>query len=184
MRLKPLAAGALTEEQKTVMREAEEGRRGHVPKPMLGWLGNPEMARRAQHLGALLRYETTLAGRLSELAILVTARHWSAAYAWQAHKREALKCGLDGQIIADIAARKKPRFDQRDAEIVYEFSSTLLARHRVDDALYQTAVAQFGERGIAEIVGIIGYYSLVCLTLNTFEFDMPEGQTPEISHDD
>ena len=184
MRLKPIAAEALTEEQKIVMREAEEGPRGHVPKPMLGWLSNPEMARRIQHLGGLLRYQTTLPARLSELAILITARHWGTAYAWQAHKREGLKGGLDGQIIAAIAARKRPHFDQRDAEIVYDFSSTLLARHRVDDALYKTTIDQFGERGVSELIGIIGYYSLVSMTLNTFEFDVPEGQTPEISHDD
>src|SRR3712207_3109098 len=97
-----------TPEQRAVCDEAVSGLRGRIPAPMIAWLRNPELARRGQRLGELLRYETTLEPRLSELAILVTARHWSSHYEWAAHKREGLKAGMDPAAIAAIAARRPP----------------------------------------------------------------------------
>ncbi len=184
MRLKPIVFDALSDEQRSVLREAQEGPRGHVPKPMLGWIGSPELARRAQHLGAFVRYGTTLPPRLSELAILITARHCCSAYEWQAHKREALKAGLEPLIIDAIAARLPPPYADEPARSIDRFAWALLRQHRVPQDIYDEAVRQFGERGVSELIGIIGYYVLVAMTLNTFEFDLPEGMVAEISHDD
>jgi 4-carboxymuconolactone decarboxylase len=85
----------MTPQQRSAYDEAASGLRGHVPAPMTAWLQNAELACRAQKLGELLRYETSLPPRLSELAILVVARHWTAHFEWQAHKKEALKAGIN-----------------------------------------------------------------------------------------
>src|SRR5690606_28616565 len=109
---------AMSPEQAAACQEAMSGPRGKVPAPMIGWLPNPELARRAQHLGALLRFQTSLSPRLSELAILVCARHWTAHHEWTAHKKIALAAGLDPAIIAAIAARTAPTFHDATEQLV------------------------------------------------------------------
>ena len=170
-----------TPEQAEVIAEVVAGKRGRVPGPMIGWLPNPELARRAQRLGEHLRYDTSLEPTLSELAILICARHWTSHHEWTAHKRIALEAGLDPQTVADVAARKEKPFlrDQRE-RAVYAVASTLLAQNRLDDALYARGVSVLGERGMVDLVGILGYYSLVALTLNAFEIGLPEALAPEL----
>jgi 4-carboxymuconolactone decarboxylase len=169
-----------TPEEQAVCAEVVAGPRGRVPAPMIAWLRNPELARRGQRLGELLRYQTTLEPRLSELAILVTARHWTSHYEWTAHKREGLKAGMDPVVVEAIAARRPPALRDDTERVVYEASSTLLGSSRVPEALYQRGVAVLGERGMVELVGILGYYSLVALTLNAFEIGLPEAFASEL----
>ncbi len=169
-----------TPEEREVCQEAVSGIRGRVPAPMIAWLKNPELARRGQRLGELLRYQTTLEPRLSELAILVTARHWSSHHEWTAHKREGLKAGMDPEVVAAVAARREPALRDEREGTVYEVAQTLLATRRLPDALYQRGVAVLGERGLVELVGIMGYYSMVALTLNAFELGLPENFAPEL----
>ncbi|SHI67469.1 4-carboxymuconolactone decarboxylase [Roseomonas rosea] len=167
-------------EEQAVCQEAISGIRGRVPAPMIAWLKNPELARRGQKLGELLRYQTTLEPRLSELAILVTARHWTAHYEWTVHKREGLKAGMDPEVVAAIAARREPALRDDAERAVYDVSSTLLATRRVPEPLYWRGVAALGERGMVELVGILGYYALVAMTLNVFEIGLPEAFAPEL----
>jgi len=171
----------LTPEQAEVVAEVVAGKRGKVPGPMIGWLPNPELARRAQHLGALLRFDTSLEPVLSELAILICGRHWTSHHEWTAHKRIALEAGVDPQTVADIAARRAPFLRGDREEVVYAVAHTLLAKTRIDDALYARAIAVLGERGMVDLVGILGYYSMVALTLNAFELGLPEAYAPELN---
>lgn len=170
-----------TPEQAEVIAEVISGKRGRVPGPMIGWLTNPELARRAQLLGELLRYETSLEPVLSELAILICARHWTSHHEWTAHKRIALAAGLDPRTIADIAARKtQPFLRGAREETVHAVATNLLGQTRINDALYAQGLATLGERGMVDLVGILGYYSLVALTLNAFELGLPEGHAAEL----
>lgn len=148
---------------------AVAGRRGHSPLPLLAWLHSPEFASRAQRLGEYVRYETTLDPRLSELAILVVARAWAAQYEWSAHKREALKAGLSEEVIAAIASGSVPLFKRSDEELIYTFATSVILTHFVDDALYAKAKTVFGDRAIVELIGILGYYTLIAMTLNVFK---------------
>src|SRR5476649_1679360 len=116
---------AMSDEQRAVHDEAVAGPRGRVPAPMRAWLQSPQLASRAQHLGAFVRYGTSRPPRLSELAILVTARYWTSQFEWYAHKTEALKAGLDPAIIDAIAQRDVPYFVHDDERLVYEFSKHL-----------------------------------------------------------
>lgn len=183
-RLDLLPDHAMTPEQKEACAEAVAGIRGRVPAPMIAWLQNPDLARRGQKLGELLRYQTTLEPRLSELAILVCARHWTSHHEWSAHKREGLKAGMDPKVIAAIAARRTPALANEREQLVHDVSRTLLATGRVPQPLYAQAVAVLDERRMVELVGILGYYCLVALTLNAFELGLPGSIAPELEDPD
>ncbi|WP_219910078.1 carboxymuconolactone decarboxylase family protein [Variovorax sp. WS11] len=147
---------------------------------MIAWLRNPELARRGQKLGELLRFDTTLAPRLVELAILMCGRHWTSHVEWSAHKAHALKAGVDPAAIAAIAARREPILPDERSRAVYDIASTLLANGRVPAPLYARGVTQLGERGMVELVAVLGYYCFVSLTLNTFELGLPDAAAPEL----
>ena len=155
--------------QRAVYDAVVAGKRGRAPLPLLAWLASPEFAQRAQFLGEFARYETTLAPRLSELAILLVAHHWQAAYEWASHEKEALRAGVEESVIAAIAAGQAPAFVQQDDLLIYEFTESLLLNRAVEESLYRRAVAALGERGVVELVGVLGYYTLIAMTLNVFE---------------
>ena len=179
-RLTMLAPEDMSADQRRVADEITSGPRRRLAGPFNAWLRSPELAERAQKLGAFLRFETSLSKRLKELAILVTARHWNAQFEWYAHEPEALDGGLGVDIIDAIRARQRPDFTKADEELVYEVSRALHDAHRIDDALYARAVETLGEDGTAELVGLLGYYTLVSMTLNVFEVPLPDGVAPPL----
>jgi 4-carboxymuconolactone decarboxylase len=181
-RLEMPPEAAMTAEQVAVCAEAVAGKRGKVPAPMVAWLRNPELARRGQAVGELLRFDTTLGPQLSEMAILVCGRHWTSHHEWTAHKALALKAGLPAEIIQAIAARDTPTLPDGRHQAVYDVSTTLLATGRVPADLYARGITELGERGMVELVGLLGYYCMVSLTLNAFELGLPGNAAPEL-HD-
>jgi 4-carboxymuconolactone decarboxylase len=180
MRLKLLSPDEMTADQKQTYDESIAGKRGAPPPPMMAWLNSPEMARHATRLGAFLRFDTVFPAKLSEIAILVTARHWTAHYEWYAHKRLALKGGMDPDIIEAIRDRRTPRFDDPQGQMIYDVSRSLHEGHGLSPALYDQAVKLLGERGLVEIIGLCGYYTMVSMTLNAFEFELPAGEVSEL----
>ena len=180
MRLKLLSPGEMNADQKQTYDESIAGKRGAPPAPMMAWLNSPEMARHATRLGEVMRYNTSFPAQLSEIAILVTARHWTSHYEWWAHKRLALKGGMELHIIEAIRDRRTPTFDDPEGQMIYDVAKSLHEGHGVSKPLYDEAVELLGERGIVEIIGLCGYYTLVAMTLNTFEFELPEGEVSEL----
>jgi 4-carboxymuconolactone decarboxylase len=180
MRLKLLSPGEMSADQKETYDEAIAGKRGAAPAPMMAWLNSPEMARHATRLGEVLRFNTMFPAKLSEIAILVTARHFTAHYEWWAHKRLALKGGMDEKIIDAIRDRRTPDFDEPKGRMIYDVARALHEGHALPKSLYDDAVKVLSERGLVEIIGLCGYYSMVSMTLNTFEFGLPEGQVSEL----
>src|ERR1700745_3719723 len=124
--------------------------------------------RAATRLSETVRFNTIFPPKLSEIAILVTARHFTSHYEWFAHKRLALKGGMDPKIIEAIRDRRTPDFDDPKAKTIYEGAKSLHEGHGLSKALYAEAVEVLSERGVVEIIGLCGYYTLVSLTLNTF----------------
>lgn len=179
-RLEMLEPGSMTPEQQQACDAVTAGPRGKVPAPMRAWLRNPELATRAQHLGALLRFDTTLDAQATELAILVCARHWTAHLEWTAHKKLALEAGLPAEVISDLARRRTPEFSNDVLRAVYVVAQEMMASGRLSDATYQVGTQQLGETGMVELVALLGYYTLVALTLNAFELGMPEMWAPEL----
>ncbi|ERF80518.1 carboxymuconolactone decarboxylase family protein [Bradyrhizobium viridifuturi] len=180
MRLKLLSPSEMNAAQKETYDESIAGKRGAPPAPMMAWLNSPEMARHATRLGEVLRFDTIFPPKLSEIAILVTARHWTAHYEWYAHKRLALKGGLDPKIIEDIRVRRTPTFDDPKARMIYDVAKALHEGHGLPKALYDEAIEVLSQRGLVEVIGLCGYYTMVSMTLNTFEFQLPGGELSEL----
>ena len=170
----PFDAARLSDVQREVLDEVRTGKRGTVPANVLAWLPSPELARRAAALGEFVRYETSLPRRLSELAILAVARQWACEYEWAVHAVEAADAGVPGAVIASIARNEEPILDLPDVH-VYTFARALAAKGRVPDAVYTHATALLGEQGVVDLIGVVGYYTLVAFTLNAGEVAAPAG---------
>jgi 4-carboxymuconolactone decarboxylase len=142
------------------------------------WLRSPELADRLQRVGEFLRYQSSLPPRLSEFAILITAREWNAQYEWFAHYPLAMKAGLSPKVAADLLAGKRPAHMQPDEALLYDFS---IKMHRnkgvVADEMFAAVRALFGEQGLIDLVGINGYYSLAAMTLNAARVGVPPGES-------
>src|SRR5258707_12892638 len=167
MRLKLLSPGEMNEDQKPPYGESTAGNPGTAPPPMMAWLNSPEMARHATRLGAFLRFDTVFPAKLSEIAILVTARHWTSHYEWYAHKRLALKGGMDPEIIEDIRNRRTPRFDDPKGQMIYDVAKSLHEGHGLSRPLSDEAVQALTLRGRVETIGLSGEYTMARMTLST-----------------
>jgi 4-carboxymuconolactone decarboxylase len=174
-RFKPLAPEEMSEAQRKVHQEIAGGPRGGVRGPFNALLRSPELAERAQKLGEYVRFNSSLPPRLSELAILITARYWSSQYEWFAHAPQAAKGGVAAAVIADIQNGKRPGGMTDDEAVVYDFCTELHEKKAVGDAPYKRALERFGERGIVDLVGVSGYYTLVSMVLNVARHPLPEG---------
>lgn len=167
-----------TDEQQEVANEITAGPRGEVRGPFLPLMHNAKAANAVQRMGAFLRFDGTLPGRLRELAILVTGRHWTAQYEWFAHYKIALNEGLDAAIADAVGQRRRPDFKNRDEEIVYDFAHELHENHRVSDATFEAAKELVGPAGVVELIVLCGHYTVVSMVLNTFEIEVPGGEKP------
>lgn len=175
-RLPELPLDQMSADQRAVAEEIISGPHGRIVGPYHAWLQSPELARRARALSEFIRFQTSLPKQLSELAILVTGRHWKAEFEYWAHARLARQAGLDDAIIDAIAAGQRPHFAKVEEEIVYDLCSELFETRRVSDATYARAVEAFGVPAVVELVSTAGYYSLVSLTLNAFQVGLPAGE--------
>ena len=176
-RLPPLPPESMTEEQRAVHEEIRSGPHGQVVGPYPAWLNSPELARCARALSEFIRFRSSLPAPLLELAILITGRHWKAEFEFYAHAKLAKKAGLDQGVIAALAAGRRPDFNTPDEEAVYALCVELFETNRVGEATYHRAVEAFGLPAVVELIGTLGYYSMVCMTLNTFQIGLPPGES-------
>ncbi|GAB2893505.1 carboxymuconolactone decarboxylase family protein [Paraburkholderia jirisanensis] len=167
-RLPVFHAETASTEQRAVLDEILSGPRGNLNGPFLGWIFSPEFAQHAQRLGAFCRYQTGLPLRLSELAILVTAARWQAQAEWHIHCPIALDAGLPAELAEAIRTGSQPVFTDANDQLIHAFATELYETKRVSDATYQQAVERFGHTVVINLVGLLGYYTLVAMTLNVF----------------
>lgn len=167
-RLPRFDAAHATHEQKAVLDEILSGPRGNLNGPFLGWIHSPELAQQAQRLGAFCRYRTGLPLRLSELAILVTAARWQAQAEWYIHYPIALQAGVTEAEAEAIRQGQRPSFANPEDALIYAFANELYDTKRVSDATYAATVERFGHEVTINLVGLLGYYALVAMTLNVF----------------
>lgn len=179
-RLDPIPEESLTDVQRRVRNTIAAGPRGGARGPFPAMMRSPELADRAAKLGEFLRFGTSLPPRLSEMAIIITAREWTAQYEWYAHAQLALKGGLSSDIVDAIAARRRPPKMQDDEAVMYDFCTELHRTRGVSDATYKRAVGAFGENGVVEIIGLSGYYVMVAMTLNVAQVPLPAGVEPPL----
>ena len=168
----------MSPEQRAVYDKVVNGPRGKLSGPLRAALYNPELADRWQALGALLRYGTTLPPRLSEIAILVTGRCCNAPFEWYMHRIEGEKAGIESHLIESLLKQTQPAFDAPDDALIYAFALELNQTKSVSDTTYAAALARFGARTLVELTALVGYYTLVAMTLNTHEIPLPPGVEP------
>ena len=178
-RLPVLAEDKLTPAQRALMDSIRSGPRGggtQVRGPFAVYLHAPVYGELVQKLGGHCRFNTTVPPRLSEFAILVTAKIWRAQYEWHAHAVHAERAGVKPQTIRDLKAGREPKSAPKDERAIYDFIKELYSSKRVSDRNYKRVQALLGDAGIVEFVGILGYYVLVAMTLDVFQMSVPEGE--------
>jgi 4-carboxymuconolactone decarboxylase len=166
-------------DQRRVLDKIVSGPRGRIQGPLRAVLHNPELADRWQALGALLRYQTSLSPRQSELAILITGRACRSPFEWYAHRLEAEKAGIEAAVIDAILAERFPDGLSDDDAAIVRVASELNRIRSITDATYTDALGRFGARKLVEITALVGYYTMVAMTLNAHEIPLPEGVAPE-----
>jgi len=144
--------------------------------PFNAFLRSPALGDLLQQVGAQIRFRSSLPPRLNEFAILITARHWTSQFEWYAHRLLALNAGLDAKLIGELARNRRPGRMRADEAAVYAFCTQLHRGKNVTDAAYRRAVALFGERGVMDLIGACGYYTLVSMTLNVARAPVPPGE--------
>jgi 4-carboxymuconolactone decarboxylase len=174
-RFPTLSPDKMTPEQKKFAEAVLNGPRKALNGPFNGYMRSPELGTLIQEVGAYVRFKSTLAFGLRELAICQVARQWTSQYEWAAHSRQAVEGGIDPKTVQAIAEGKRPTGMKPDEQAIYEFTDDLIHRHEVTDAHYKAVADKFGEKGVMELIGAVGYFTVVAMVLNTDKYPSPEG---------
>ena len=165
----------MSSEQREAYRAIVSGPRGGARGPFNALLRSPELADAAQKVGAYIRFRTSLPQKLNELAILVTARYWTAQFEWYAHAELAEKAGLAVDVISELSRGERPKKLSKEETAVYTFAKELHEKKEVSDATYDAVKGLFGEKGVVDLIGACGYYTLVSMILNVERHPLPDG---------
>ena len=180
-RFTELTPATMTPEQRRVAEAIQSGPRGAgLRGPFNALLHAPELADLVQRVGAYVRFSSSLPAQLNELAILIAGRHWTAQYEFYAHRKLALAAGLAPAIADAVAEGRRPEGMSGDTAAVYDFASELVGTGQVSDAHYAAVQERWGERGVIDLVGAVGYYSMVSMVLNTARVPLPAGEAPPL----
>jgi 4-carboxymuconolactone decarboxylase len=174
-----LEESKLTKAQRALLESIRSGPRGgsiNIRGPFAVFLHSPEFGELAQKLGGHLRYKTAVLPRLSEFAILATAKLWRAQYEWFAHVPQAERAGVKPETIRDLHLGRVPKSAPEDELAIYDFVQELYKARRVSDKTYKKVVDILGEPATVQLVGILGYYVMISMILNVFRMPVPEGQ--------
>ncbi|WP_247523927.1 carboxymuconolactone decarboxylase family protein [Bradyrhizobium sp. 145] len=174
-RIPLLSAEEMSPAQRQIYDQVVSGPRGQMIGPLRAAIHSPELAALWSEFGEFIRYRTCLPPRLNELAILVTARRWTSQVEWWVHARACAAAGMPEKVIEAIGAKRAPVFaDAADLE-VYEFARTLQQSGQIDEEIYTAVQQRWKTRGVVELTAVIGYYTMVAITLNAHRLPLPEG---------
>jgi 4-carboxymuconolactone decarboxylase len=165
----------MNDAQKKAAAELAAGPRGSMKGPFWPMVRSPEFMQVAQKVGEYIRWKCPLDKRINEMAALIGARAWTQQYEWWAHYPQAIAAGLKREIADAIAEGRRPTGMAADEEILYDFVTELLANKSVSDPTYARATAQFGESGVIDLLGILGYYTMLAMIMNVSRTSIPNG---------
>ncbi len=181
-RMPPIPEDQMTAEQKAAVEEFKSARNTtRFRGPFVPLLRSPEMLSRARNVGDYVRFNSVLPPKLSEFVILLTARHWTQSYEWSAHAPIAETEGLSSSIIAAVAAGRRPTLMASDEAVLYDFCTELLHTQGVSDPTYAKMVSHFDEIGVIDTVGIMGYYSMLAMVMNTARTPLRDETLPRLN---
>jgi len=149
---------------------------GSLGGPFDPWLMNPELSHRLRGLGGMLWERTSMDRGMVELAISITGKFWESNVEWTAHAPRAVEYGIPQSVIDDVLAGRRPN-GTAEQVLLYDVCMAMHIDHKLSLPLYKEAVTAFTERGLMEFMAVIGYYTLVSMTLNTFEVPVAPGIT-------
>ena len=177
-RMPPIPADRMTDAQKKGVEEFKAARNADISGPFVPLLRSPEVMNRARAMGDYLRFRSVFPPRLSEFLILLTARAWTQQYEWDAHAPLALKAGVSTDTVRAIAEGRRPRPMTEEEEVLYDYFDELHRNQSVTDATYARLVKKFGEQGVIDAAGIIGYYTTLAMVMNTTRTPLPANSKP------
>jgi 4-carboxymuconolactone decarboxylase len=178
MRLPKLKYEEMTPAQKA-SHDKHAVRRNVVVGPYQVWIHNPELMDKVSAISNYFRFDCNLPVKLREFGILVTARYWDAQYSWNAHVEKALAAGIPQDVVNDLAAGRKPNFKADDERVFYNFAMEVLEKHFVSEKTFEEARRIFGTNGLVDLIGAVGYFSMLQICLNSAEVDLnPEHKPP------
>ncbi|MGZ8264514.1 MAG: carboxymuconolactone decarboxylase family protein [Burkholderiales bacterium] len=165
-RMPPIPAEKMTEAQKKIAADIAAGPRGKVEGPYWPILRSPGFAGCIQKVGAYFRYDCGLDRKINEMAALMAARSWSQQFEWDVHILQALGAGLKPEIAQAVAEGHRPAGMAKDEETLWDFVAELLANKGVSDPTYERTVSVFGDEGVIDILGVVGYYTMLAMIMN------------------
>ncbi|CAN1498176.1 Carboxymuconolactone decarboxylase-like [Rhabdaerophilaceae bacterium] len=171
----------MNEAQRRLYDSVVSGPRGRMIGPLRAIIHSPELAALWSSFGEYLRYRTCLPSALKELAIIVTARRWTSQVEWWVHAKAAANAGIAESIIAAIHSGQAPVFHDLSEADVYDFARQLQMTGTVAQEIYDRVLAQHGAQGVVELTAVIGYYTMVSMTLNVHEIPLPKGEAPALA---
>lgn len=161
------------DEMPSEMREAYEFTRelrGLVPGPHKIWLANPTLSKTIVPTGAYFQRESTLSKAEIEIATNVVNGRWRSPYANYEHEIIGMRDGnLDPRHVQALIAGLPTSFDDQRQQVIYELASALVAPRIVPLGLYHRAKELLGDAGIVDVSVLLGWFSMVCMTLNAFD---------------
>jgi 4-carboxymuconolactone decarboxylase len=142
------------------------------------WIHSPDLFEKVSAISNYMRFDCALPEKLREFGILVTARYWDAQYSWNAHVDKARAAGVSDEVIADLAAGRKPTFKADDERVFYTFAMEALEKHFVSKETFAEAEKLFGRQGVVDLIGAVGYFSMLQICLNSAEVDLQQDRKP------
>jgi len=180
-RLPPIPSDQMTPAQKALMDKVTSGQiQGGTRGPLSVLLRSPITDEGIVRYGEYIRFHSTLPAKLSELAYLIVARHWTSQFPFAVHHKSGAAAGLSEATIAAIAEGKHPAPMPKDEVVVYDFVTALLKTTQISDANFYAAKELLGERNLVELLGALGYFQIVSMVLNTDRYPLAEGQQAEL----
>lgn len=172
-RMPPMNPAAMNDAQKKAAADLAAGPRKGVFGPFIPLLRSPELMDRMQRVGEYLRFGNTIPAKLGEFAMLITARHVVNQFEWAVHYPLAIKAGIAKEALDALAQGKRPGAMDPDEALVHDFVHEVLTTHHASDELYARAVARFGEQGVVDLTGTVGYFIAICLVMNVAQTPAP-----------
>jgi 4-carboxymuconolactone decarboxylase len=176
-RMPALAMESMDAAQRAAAQELIDGPRGAVFGPFIPLLRSPDLMSRLQKVGEYIRFHSALETRINEFVMLIVSRLWTQQFEWRMHYPLALKAGVAEEVLVALGEGRRPLGMRDDEQIAYDLCEELARTHGVSDFTYQQAVAQFGERGVIDMLGLVGYFSTVSMIMNV-------ARTPPMSSSD
>jgi len=172
----------MTPAQREAAQALAAGPRGGVKGPFIPLLRSPQLMDRLQKVGEYLRFHSSLEPRISEFLMLAVARDWTQQFEWAVHVPLALRAGLKEETVHSLAEGRRPSAMAADEAIAYDFCGELVRTRGVSDETYRSAIGRFGEAGVVDMLGLIGYFTTVSMVLNVAHTPPPaDGSVPPLA---